>query len=197
MSSPVILELHVTMYSGMCELSIKICHSNNIRQSTVCFNLKFKKNICIWVDSELRAVAIATLLHGRNSIWPGQYSNHNNHNIYRRVRERERGEKTEKVGRPPHCNISFVVSTVEEEITLEAIYPRPSKPLISVVASTVAEDCISLEKLGSSWISNKDIIQKKKLHFRSGCGKNCVHCKNIGFCFFWQNFWQFQTHTLT
>lgn len=56
---------------------------------------------------------------------------------------------------PPHCSISFIVYSVEKEIILEAIYPRPSKPLLRVVPLTVGDDSISLEKLGSSWVLNK------------------------------------------
>lgn len=51
---------------------------------------------------------------------------------------------------------------------LEAIYPRPSKLIIRVVASTVEEDSISLEKLGSSWSSDKTYHSEKDTPFPVG-----------------------------
>lgn len=91
-------------------------------------------------------------------------------------------EQTE-VGWPPHCSISFVVYTMREEITREAICPRPSNPLIRVAASIGEEDSISVLRPGSSWSSNETYYSQKETPFHIGIWEilNSIRKKTLDF----------------
>ncbi len=82
-------------------------------------------------------------------------------------------DESEDRGQNNSSNLHTAVSALQfiQEIIPEGLYPKSSKPLIRVVASTVKRTVSQWRRSGAAGVQTKHIILKEKLHFRSGDGK--------------------------